>query len=92
MDVPLLSGTARCQYARMRRTTVRSPDDLAAALEREARRRSMPVSAITRAALTAYLGIGGPGDQRELPFAALGRSGHSDTARERAPRTGMGRG
>jgi hypothetical protein len=30
----------------------------------------------------AYLGIGGPDDQRELPFAALGRSGHSDTARE----------
>ena len=29
-------------------------------------------------ALTAYLGIGGPGDQRVLPFAALGRSGHTD--------------
>ncbi len=66
----------------MRRTTISLPDELADALEREARRRSMPASAITRDALTAYLGIGGPGDQRELPFAALGRSGHSDTARE----------
>jgi predicted transcriptional regulator len=66
----------------MRRTTISLPDELADALEREARRRSMPASAIARDALTAYLGIGGPGDQRELPFAALGRSGHSDTARE----------
>lgn len=66
----------------MRRTTISLPDELAAALEREARRRSMPASAIARDALTAYLGIGGPDDQRELPFAALGHSGHSDTARE----------
>jgi len=66
----------------MRRTTISLPDELADALEREARRRSMPASAIARDALTAYLGIGSPGDQRELPFAALGRSGHSDTARE----------
>lgn len=66
----------------MRRTTISLPDELAAALEREARRRSMPASAIARDALTAYLGIGGRDDQRELPFAALGRSGHSDTARE----------
>jgi len=66
----------------MRRTTISLPDELAAALDREARRRSMPASAIARDALTAYLGIGGPGDRRELAFAALGRSGHSDTARE----------
>lgn len=66
----------------MRRTTISLPDELAAALDREARRRSMPVSAIARDALTAYLGIGGPGDQRTLPFAALGHSGHTDTARE----------
>ena len=64
----------------MRRTTISLPDELATALEREARCRSMPASAIARAALTAYLGIGGPDDLRELPFAALGRSGHSDTA------------
>jgi predicted transcriptional regulator len=66
----------------MRRTTISLPDELADALEREARRRAMPASAIARDALSAYLGIGGPDDQRELPFAALGRSGHSDTARE----------
>lgn len=66
----------------MRRTTISLPDELAAALQREARRRAMPASAIARDALTAYLGMGGPGDRRELPFAALGRSGHSDTARE----------
>ncbi len=66
----------------MRRTTISLPDELAAALDREARRRSMSASAIARDALTAYLGIGGPGDRRELPFAALGHSGRSDTARE----------
>ena len=66
----------------MRRTTISLPDEFADALEREARRRSMPASAIARDALTAHLGIGGPGDQRDLLFAALGRSGHSDTARE----------
>ena len=64
----------------MRRTTISLPDELAEALAREARRRSLPASAIARDALTEYLGVGGPGDQRELPFAALGRSGHSDTA------------
>lgn len=66
----------------MRRTTISLPDELAVALAREARQRSMPVSAIARDALSAYLGIGGADDQRELPFAALGHSGHSDTARE----------
>jgi predicted transcriptional regulator len=66
----------------MRRTTISLPDELADALEREARRRSQSASAIARYALTAYLGLGAPGDQRELPFAALGRSGHSNTASE----------
>jgi len=66
----------------MRRTTISLPDELAAALQREARRRAMPASAIARDALSAYLGIGGPDDQRELAFAALGRSGHADTARD----------
>ncbi len=66
----------------MRRTTISLPDDVAAALKREARRRAMPASAIARDALTAYLGISGPDDRRDLPFAALGRSGHSDTASE----------
>jgi predicted transcriptional regulator len=66
----------------MRRITISLPDELADALAREARRRSLSASAIARDALAGYLGVGGPGDQRELPFAALGRSGHADTASE----------
>ncbi|HTP21475.1 MAG TPA: CopG family transcriptional regulator [Solirubrobacteraceae bacterium] len=66
----------------MRRTTISLPDELAEALAREARRRSLPASAIARDALTMYLGIGGPGEQRELPFAGLGGSGHNTTARD----------
>jgi hypothetical protein len=40
----------------------------------------MSVSAVAREALAAQLGVstGGP---RELPFAALGSSGHTSTAR-----------
>lgn len=66
----------------MRRTTISLPDEIADALEREARRRSQPASAIAREALTEYLGIGGPGDRRELPFAGLGRSGHAHIGRD----------
>ena len=64
----------------MKRTTISLPDELAVALEREARRRSLPASAIARDALSRYLGVGAAGETRELPFAALGRSGHSTTA------------
>jgi predicted transcriptional regulator len=66
----------------MRRTTISLPDELADALEREARRRALPASAIARDALTHYLGIGRAGEQRELPFAAVGRSGQRTTARD----------
>ena len=66
----------------MRRTSISLPDELADALEREARRRSLPTSAIARAALSAYLGIGRAGERRELDFAALGRSGQKTTARD----------
>ncbi|HEY2654243.1 MAG TPA: CopG family transcriptional regulator [Solirubrobacteraceae bacterium] len=66
----------------MRRTTISLPDDLADALEREARRRSLPASAIARDALSNYLGIGPAGARRELPFADLGHSGHRTTARD----------
>jgi metal-responsive CopG/Arc/MetJ family transcriptional regulator len=66
----------------MRRTTISLPDELADALEREARRRSLPVSAVAREALSGYLGIGRPGESRELPFAALGHSGQRTTARD----------
>ena len=66
----------------MRRTTISLPDDLADALEREARRRSLPTSAVARDALSHYLGFGRAGEKRDLPFAALGRSGHDTTARD----------
>jgi predicted transcriptional regulator len=65
----------------MRRTTISLPDDLAEALDREARRRSVPVSAVARDALADHLGFGTAEDHRELPFAAVGRSGKRTTAR-----------
>ena len=65
----------------MKRTTLSLPEDLAQALEREARRRSTSASSIAREALAAHLHLV-PGDARPLPFAALGRSGHRTTARD----------
>lgn len=44
------------QYARMKRTTISLPEDLAAALEREARRRRVPVSQVAREAIETKLG------------------------------------
>jgi hypothetical protein len=44
--------------------------------------RALPASAIARDALTNYLGVGRAGEQRELPFAAVGRSGQRTTARD----------
>ena len=64
----------------MKRTTISLPDDLAAALEREARRRGIPVSQVAREAIEVRLGRSGP--RRTLPFVALGRSGHRTTARD----------
>jgi predicted transcriptional regulator len=65
----------------MKRTTISLPDELAAALEREASRRRVPVSQVAREAIQARLGWKASG-RRDLPFAALGRSGHSSTARD----------
>lgn len=65
----------------MKRTTVSLPDDLAGALTREARRRNTSASEITRDALARHLGFS-TDEPREVPFAALGRSGHRNTARE----------
>ena len=65
----------------MKRTTVSLPDDLADALQREARRRRVPVSQVAREALEVRLGRATQ-EPRELPFAALGRSGHRSTARK----------
>ena len=63
----------------MKRTTVSLPDELARALAHEARRRNVSVSEVTRQALQRHLGFGAD-EARDLPFAALGRSGHHDTA------------
>jgi hypothetical protein len=60
----------------MKRTTITLPDDLAALLEYERRRRDVPASAIVRAALETYLTTGGqkPGEPR-FSFIGIGRSG-----------------
>jgi len=65
----------------MKRTTISLPDDLAAAVKREARRRRIPVSQVAREALEARLGRPTT-DRRKIPFAGLGRSGHRTTARD----------
>ena len=67
-----------CYYACMRRITISLPDNVAAALKREARRRGVPISQIAREAIEGR----GSAEPRELPFAALGRSGHRSTARD----------
>jgi metal-responsive CopG/Arc/MetJ family transcriptional regulator len=64
----------------MTRTTVSLPDDLATLLAREARRRETSVSDIVRRAVESFLGTAG--DRRDLPIAALGRSGRRHTARD----------
>jgi predicted transcriptional regulator len=61
----------------MKRTTISLPDDLAAALEREASRRRVPVSQVAREAIEARLGWADEGP-REIPFAAIGDSGRTD--------------
>ena len=63
----------------MRRTTISLPDEVSAGLEREARRRRVAVSQVAREAIQAHLGLP-TGGRRALRFAALGRSGHRDTA------------
>lgn len=65
----------------MKRTSISLPDDLAQALGREARRRHSSASEVTREALQEHLGLQ-PGRLRSLPFAAVGRSGQPNTARE----------
>jgi Arc/MetJ-type ribon-helix-helix transcriptional regulator len=65
----------------MKRTTVTLPDELAVAVEREARRRRTSVSQVTREALSAHLAID-KDKPRRLPFAGLGASGTRTTARD----------
>ena len=64
----------------MRRTTISLPDDVAAALDREAHRLRIPVSQVAREAIEARLGRSDA--RRQPPYAALGRSGHRTTARD----------
>lgn len=63
----------------MKRTTISLPDDLARALERDAHRRRVSVSQVVRESLAVHLGRSAM--KREIPFAAVGRSGERDTAR-----------
>jgi predicted transcriptional regulator len=65
----------------MKRTTISLSDDLAAAADREARRRDSSVSEVARTALAEHLGLV-EGAPRELGFAAVGRSGQRATARD----------
>ena len=64
----------------MKRTTVKIPDELDARLRHEAARRGTTLSALTRAALEAYLDAPSRGARRRLGAAGAFRSGHSDTA------------
>lgn len=64
----------------MTRTTVVLPDDLAALVRREARRLDSSVSEIVRRAVAKHVGYA-ESRPRKLAFAALGRSGRRDTAR-----------
>ncbi len=61
----------------MKRITISLPDDLGAAVEREARRRRVPVSQVIRERLET----GTDQDARVISFAAIGRSGRRSTAR-----------
>jgi hypothetical protein len=65
----------------VKRISVVLRDDLADTLARAARRRNRSVSDVTRAGLAEHLGLGGD-EPRRLPFAALRRSGHRETARK----------
>ena len=53
----------------MKRTTISLPDDLSAALEREARRRRVPVSQVAREAIESELGLG---EEEPEPFPLIG--------------------
>lgn len=65
----------------MTRITISLPDELATAVSREASRRRTSVSRVAREAIEDRLGHSAT-VRRELPFVALGRSGHRTTARD----------
>jgi hypothetical protein len=60
----------------MKRITIVVPDELNALLQQEWRRRDVSLAEVVRTALEAYLLE--PNTSRQLPFAALGRSGRRD--------------
>lgn len=64
----------------MKRITISLPDELGSAVEREAHRRRVSVSQVIRERLET----GSGGSERTIPFAAIGRSGRHDTARNAA--------
>ena len=61
----------------MKRTTISLPDDLSAALDREARRRRVSVSQVAREAIEARLGLSDE-SPREIPFIGAAES-HDST-------------
>jgi Arc/MetJ-type ribon-helix-helix transcriptional regulator len=65
----------------MKRTTISLPDDVAKILELEAQQRRISVSEVVRQAVSAHLGLAG-NIPRRIPFAALGASGYTNTARD----------
>lgn len=62
--------------AYVKRTTVKISDALHAPLRREAERRNLTISKISRDALEAYFGL--PSGRRTLRAAGAGRSGRTD--------------
>ena len=65
----------------MKRTTISLPDDLAACLDREARRLDTSTSEVVREAPRSHLGMAGT-QKRSIPFAGIGDSGFTNTARD----------
>jgi hypothetical protein len=63
----------------MKRITIGLSEDVAAALEREAKRNGVSMSDVVREALCARLGLTTEG-KRHIPFAGIGRSGYTNTA------------
>ena len=61
----------------MKRTTISLSDELAATVEREARRRRTSISEVVRCAIVEQLGLNRP---REIPFAGIAHSGHGNLA------------
>ena len=65
----------------MHRLTISIPEEMAATLAREARRRDVSVSAVAREALGSHLHLVVSAEgRRKLPFAAIGSSDESEVA------------